>query len=163
MISLPSPPARRAGFTLIELVVVLLILGVILGIAGPAFVLRGAAAGDDASAPVAGVLARARRTAIESARVTTVTIDPRSARVWVRTEGAEPNVDTTFTLALSRDSELQAPLARVHFTFDARGGASGEPLTVTSPGGRATISLDRASGEVRIGSVSAGPNDHAPR
>ena len=159
--STSRPAERRGGFTLMELVVVLVILGVVLGVAGPAFIVRGAAMREDASAPVVRTLQRARLTALESARVTTVAIDPQAARVWVRTEGREPNVDTTFALALPPDVELSAALPRAHFTFDARGGASGDALSVTSPAGRAIITLDRASGDVRVTPLAAGARGHA--
>jgi prepilin-type N-terminal cleavage/methylation domain-containing protein len=156
-----SPASRRTGFTLVELVVVLVILGVVLGVAGPAFIVRGEAMGDDASAPVVRMLERARRTANESARLTTVVIDPRTARAWVRTEGREPNIDTTFTLALTQGAALSAARPRVRFTFDARGGASGDALTVSSPAGRAIITVDRASGDVQVVPLAAGASGHA--
>jgi prepilin-type N-terminal cleavage/methylation domain-containing protein len=153
---------RRTGFTLMELVVVLVILGVVLGIAGPAFIVRGAAMDEGAPASVVRTLERARRTAIESARVTTVTIDPRSARAWVRTEGRErSDVDTSFTLALPRDAVLSAAVPRARFTFDARGGASGDSLIVSAPAGRAIVTVDRASGDVRVIPFAVGEAGHA--
>ncbi len=150
-----SSVARRAGFTLMELVVVLVILGVVLGVAGPAFIVRGDAMGDDPAAPVVRVLERARRTAVESARVTTVTIDPSTARTWVRTEGNAPNVDTTFTLALPRGVALSAAVPRARFTFDPRGGGWGDELSVASPTGRSAITVDRASGDAHVAALAA--------
>ena len=160
-----APAARRRGVTLMELVVVLAIIGIVLGVAGPAFIVRGESVSDDAAAPVVRLLARARRTAIESARTTIVTIDPSTARAWVRTDGREPNVDTSFTLALARDTGIEAAVPRPRFVFDARGGAFGDALTLVSPAGRAAISLDRASGDVHVtvganGVVAEG--SHAP-
>jgi prepilin-type N-terminal cleavage/methylation domain-containing protein len=152
----------RTGFTLMELIVVLVILGVVVGVAGPAFIVRGEPMDGDASAPVVRVLERARRTAIESARVTTVIIDPRTARAWVRTEGRERNgVDTTFTIALRQDAELSAVPPRAQITFDPRGGGSGDALTVVSPSRRAVVTVDRASGDVRVTSLAAGAGDRA--
>ena len=145
----PAEPPVRPGVTLIELVVVLAIIGILLGVAGPAFIVRGEARASDPAAPVVELLQRARRTALESARTTIVIIDPSSNRAWVRTEGRAPNVDTTYTLPLATGTLLRSAVPRPRFVFDASGGAAGDSLFIDSPAGTATVTVDRASGDVR--------------
>jgi prepilin-type N-terminal cleavage/methylation domain-containing protein len=70
------PGRARAGFTLIELIVVIVLLGILAGVGGVAMVRAQSRPGD--SEPllrVAARLASARREAIISGRSVTVTID----------------------------------------------------------------------------------------
>jgi type II secretion system protein H len=143
------------GFTLIELIVVLVIMGVVLSAATPAFTVRAGPASDEAVEQIVSVLRSARRTALQTARATTVTIDPVAARIWVRTAGASVMLDTTFVLSLPADAQLTSNTPRVTFTFDARGLASGEELTVTSTRGRSAVTVDPANGDARVATVSA--------
>lgn len=145
----------RRGFTLIELIVVLIIMGVVLSTATPAFTVRGSSTADDAVERIASVLRSARRTALHTARVTTVTIDPAGGRVWVRTAGEPVTLDTTFLLPLPANAQLTSATARAAFTFDARGLAAGDELVVISNRGSAAVTVDPANGDVHIATVGA--------
>lgn len=81
-----GPSARhRAGFTVIELVIVLVIAGVIMSVMLPAFsrlpVQRGAANARDSIIMLA---ARARALAMERGTIVHLEIDPATQRSWVR-------------------------------------------------------------------------------
>ena len=78
--------SEARGFTLIELVVVLLILGLTLAAVAPAFAARRDKSLDAAVDAIAMLLRTARNTALETAVPTAVTIDPATARVWVRAD-----------------------------------------------------------------------------
>jgi hypothetical protein len=98
---------------------------------------------------------------VESARVTTVIVDPQGARAWVRSDGPGPGVDTVVAIDLARGVVLSSDAPRPRFVFDPRGGASGDVLTVASPAGRSTIAVDRASGDVRV-AAAPGADPRAP-
>ncbi|MCX5767641.1 MAG: type II secretion system protein [Gemmatimonadetes bacterium] len=139
-------PTQR-GFTLIELVVVLAIIAMVLAVSVPAFAGRADAARPGDTEGLVRTLLRARQTAVESARLTTVILDPSSRRAWVRTDGPAPGVDTSFVVALADDVRLSADGARVRFAFYPDGHAAGDALTIASPRGTAQLRVSAANGD----------------
>ncbi len=150
------------GFTLIELVVVLLILGLTLAAVAPAFAARRDQAADRAVDAIAMLLRTARNTALETAVPTAVTIDPTSARVWVRADAIKNPLDTSFTIAVPVGTEYSAASPRVRFIFDPRGGATVDTLMVSSAGGRWAVTVDSWTGDVIVTSVAVGADNRAP-
>jgi prepilin-type N-terminal cleavage/methylation domain-containing protein len=143
----------KRGFTLAELIVVLVILGLMLGVAGPAF-LAASSSEDDGAAVVVGILRAAQRHAIEQGAQTEVDIELRTGRVWVRSDG--PGIDTTFVLALPDGSSLGAERPRAHFWFRPDGVSGGEPVGVVTAAIRDEISVEPFTGAIsrtRGGSV----------
>jgi prepilin-type N-terminal cleavage/methylation domain-containing protein len=136
----------KRGFTLAELIVVLVILGLMLGVAGPAF-LATSFDEDDGAAVVAGVLRAAQRHAIEQGARTEVYIELHTGRVWVRSDGA--GFDTTFVLALPDGSSLGAERPRAHFWFRPDGVAGGEPVGVVTAEIRDDVSVEPFTGAIR--------------
>jgi type II secretion system protein H len=144
----PAPPAR--GFTLIEIVVVLVILGVVAAVSVPAFrdttppnALRDGAAG------VVHVLERARLTAVMSGHRVAVTVDPVAARYWIDS----PEVSGTFELP--GGVTLWSDRARAHVSFDASGTASADLLALQANGRTAPILVDRFTGEITTNATNA--------
>jgi prepilin-type N-terminal cleavage/methylation domain-containing protein len=78
------PACQRAGVTLLELIVVIAMLGLILAVAAPAFIVRPERTRNDFQ----GVLAAARRTAVLRGEPMTLSID--DAGVWSLTGDASP-------------------------------------------------------------------------
>jgi prepilin-type N-terminal cleavage/methylation domain-containing protein len=141
----------RRGFTLLEFVVVLAVMGIILAVTAPAFRARIDAPRDDAAGVILSLLQRARRTALETSHRSTVMIDPSTHRAWVTGRSAGGVViDTAMTLAIPSDARLVASLARVRFVFSPDGSAESDALLVDSPRGRERIDVDRASGDARV-------------
>jgi len=161
-----NPRHRRVnevrGFTLIELVVVLLILGLTLAAVAPAFAARRDHSLDTAVDAIAMLLRTARNTALETAVPTAVTIDPASARVWVRADAVKNPLDTSFAIAVPAGTDYSAASARVRFVFDPRGGATVDTLMVSSARGRWSVTVDTWTGDVIVTSVAVGADNRAP-
>ena len=150
------------GFTLIELVVVLLILGLTLAAVAPGFAARRDQSSDAAVDAIAMLLRTARNTALETAVPTAVTIDPASARVWVRADEIKNPLDTSFTIDMPACAEYSATSPRARFTFDPRGGATVDTLLVSSARGRWAVTVDSWTGDVIVTSVAVGSDNRAP-
>jgi type II secretion system protein H len=134
---------RRRGFTLVEIMVVLAILGAATAISVPAF--REALRADpleDSTADVVRVLERARMTARVNGRSVTVTIDPKAARYWI----SDPALAGSFEL--HRDASLWSERPRVRITFDAAGTATADRLAVQALGATRPIAVHPFTSEV---------------
>lgn len=132
----------RRGFTLVEVVVVLLILGAVTAVSVPAF--RAIDPSDDLQqgvAEVRRVLDRARATARANGHRVTVTLDQESRRYWVD----RPAV--TGTLALPREIQLWSDGPRPRVAFEASGAASASPLAVQGGGRAIAIRVDSFTGQ----------------
>jgi prepilin-type N-terminal cleavage/methylation domain-containing protein len=143
----------RRGFSLLEVVIVLTILGVVAGVTAPA--LRNAARKDDLAASAGEIVSlvdRTRRTASDYATRATLTIDVESARYWVfvGTTSGERTV-AGGTIPLAAGAELIARERRVTFAFDASGRAFATDLGVRWNGTTAPINIDPWRGDARVG------------
>ena len=80
----PKIANRRAGFTLVEVLLVLIIGGILLGYAIPAFTnLTQRRNAQNARDAVIWMAARARARAIEQGQIQLLEIDPASDRAWI--------------------------------------------------------------------------------
>lgn len=139
--------ATRTGFTLVEMVVVVAILGVVAGVTVPA--LHDAQARtplDQTASEIARILARARRTAVERATPATMVVDPANKRYWLRLD------DTVIADALSARPgvTIDASSPRLAIRFVPTGEAQGDTITVRWNGHVATIGADGWTGDVRV-------------
>jgi prepilin-type N-terminal cleavage/methylation domain-containing protein len=112
-------PSRRRGFTVIELVVVVALVGIMVGVVAPSFAsLDRRMTNRDATGPIDALVRLAKASAVERATKVIVTIDPGARRFWL-----EPP-DTTGLLVLPEDASLVSRAKRVHIRVEPNGEAS---------------------------------------
>jgi len=143
----------RAGFTLVEMVVVIAILGVVAGVSVPA--IRDRRAADplaQGASEISGLLARARQTAVERAATIRVSVDPASRRYKVRTlsTGAPSDSVATDSLAIADGVTLDGGDRRLTVTFMPTGEARGDTLTLRWQGRVAAVIVDQWTGDARV-------------
>lgn len=134
---------RRRGFTLVEVVVVLLILGAVTAVTVPAFRDAPTTAGVQRGAEeVRRLLDRARATARANGHAVTVTIDPRSARWWLDRPALTGRIE------LQRDVSLWSDAPRATVVFAAAGAANAARIAVQGGGRTIPIVIDPFTGQV---------------
>lgn len=136
---------RPGGFTLIELVVVLMILGVAGAMVVPA--LAGKRAAETTASELAAIYRAARDAAVDRAVVVTVALDLRSGRYEVFTdpaEGAAAQTIRTGTLGMSSGVRLRGESAAgwVVTSFDPFGRARGGWVEIADGEERYEVSTD---------------------
>lgn len=110
---------RRRGFTVIELVVVVALVGIMLGVVAPSFAsLDRRMTERDATRPIDALVGLAKASAVERAIRVIITIDPTARRFWL-----EPP-DTTGLIVLPEDASLISRAKRVHIRIEPNGEAS---------------------------------------
>jgi prepilin-type N-terminal cleavage/methylation domain-containing protein len=131
---------RRTGYTLIELVVVLVILAIAGAVAVPAFAaLRPSRAEEEATASLVGALQLARARAVASGREAQLTVDAPGARAWLGPR------DTTFVLAMPDGCQFEgAPRTAMRLAPD--GAAFGTLPSVRCGVRRMQVDVDPLTG-----------------
>lgn len=140
----------RRGFTLVELMVVLVVVGLAVGVAAPALPVPGGTGGD-ALDRVAARLRAARRMAAERGRVVRVRLR-RSGEAGtvtsIRAEGPAAGWRGVRTAGVDLAGIRAAgPPA---FRFGPLGRATGPTLTVMGPERRRTLRVDPLLGDVEV-------------
>ena len=134
---------RRPGFTLLELMVVLVILAITAGAAVPAYRSRQPGSAEHrAAGELAELLIRARLSARESGASAAVVLSPSDGRFWLTTR------DSTAlgVIALPNGMHFDEALpARTECRFEPSGPATPCVLRIQ----RYTVRVDPWSGEVR--------------
>ena len=141
-----------AGFTLVEVIIVLAIMGIIGAVTAPSLVRLGRQDELTASAgEVARVLRSARMAALERAVPVSVIIEPAARKYLVKTEADDGQLTLAEgTMALPPGVTLLSERPRVRFAFTRLGSAAPESLMVTGGGGAAVVGVERWSGEVYV-------------
>ena len=142
--------ADRVGFTLAEIVVVLLILGISAAVVVPAFGAATTRAADGEVAPtLASLLMRARRAAIDRATTVRASVDVTRGRVLITSTGADSStVIADTTLVLPRGVTLESSSPRARYVFRLDGSGAGDTLVVNGQG-TTRITMDALTGAVR--------------
>jgi type II secretion system protein H len=145
-----SKAPGRLGFTLVEMVVVIAILGIVTAVTLPSFRSDNDDAVTVASRTLTAFMSRARQTSIDRGEPITVILEPASARYWVmESASAGDSLLASGLLELPADAQLIAAEPRLHYTFLPSGRAYGEPLTLRLSSHAAVISVDRWMGDAR--------------
>lgn len=143
---------RRAccGFSLIELVVVLAILGLMAAVSLPAFASADSWSEHDLAEELAALLRSAQRTALVRGTRVEVHLDPDSGRWWAWTHD-DPGALSTGGLELEGNARIEVRRSRALFRFSPEGAEVADSLTVTAgTGSSVSISVDRWTGVVRV-------------
>jgi type II secretion system protein H len=138
------------GFTLIELIVVLFILGLVAGAVAPAF-LAGQRQGQETEAAdrVEALLRRARKLSLERGAAVSLSLNVSSGAYIIRLENAGTKlVEESGTLSLPAGATLSAPQQIVEGRFWPDGSADLPTLTAIQNGRARVISTDRWSGRI---------------
>jgi general secretion pathway protein H len=135
-----------AGFTLLELLVVLALMGLVLAIVTPRLDLGASALRADERALV-GALRLARDHAIRAERETRFTLDLANGRWAVTDAGAEGALSGRSDLTVTADAaETGRRVAAVRFMPD--GTATGAEFVLTKAEARRTVRVDWLTGRV---------------
>jgi general secretion pathway protein H len=143
----------RAGFTLVEMIVVVAILGVLAGVSVPAIRdLRASDPLDQGASETTRLLARARKTAVERAATVRVSVDAATRRYTVRAlaPGAPADSVTADSLPLPDGMTIGDGEARLAVTFAPTGEARGDTLVLRWQGRVAAITLDPWTGDAHV-------------
>jgi prepilin-type N-terminal cleavage/methylation domain-containing protein len=142
---------RRSGFTLIEIIVVLIIFAVMAGAVMPALLRFGEDEDTTAYAGVRKLLRDAQRTSAEHGVPVRVIIDPEKGDYRADTVGAngtgvvlEGNFSQTGSVTMESDS------SRVRFTFLPSGIAFGDSLIVHTGTASVKLTVDPLTGALRV-------------
>jgi len=136
------------GFSLVEIVVVLLILGVSAAIVVPSLRAGARDEGVPAAAPeIARLLRAARRAALEQAVPVTVSITPGSRRYMVWAEQSDTAGDLGQGALPGGEITPAGGRSRFQVVFDRFGTAAPDSLTVRGSEGSAVVGVNRWSGE----------------
>jgi general secretion pathway protein H len=136
--------ARRGGYTLVELVVVLVILALAGALALPAMAAwRPPSALAAATTPVIAALHLARERAVSSGRETQLVIDAANRRVWLRPR------DTSYVLDLPEGCQLVGG-ARNVIRFAPDGPSHGTLPAIVCGARRARVAVDALTGLPRV-------------
>lgn len=139
------------GFTLIEVVVVLVLLGIVAGVTVPAF--RNTALGGPRAAvtgEVLRLLEGARSTALDRAAVTRLMLDPRTGNYQIEGDSVGYRVSIREgRLSLPAGVRLEGGAGWLVARFTPTGTAVTDTIAVTGPDGTTRISVDRWTGVPR--------------
>ena len=142
----------RRGFTLVEMVVVMIIAAVAVGVTAPALMRMAGVRGDEGDAtPLAALLRAARREAVEGGVVASLYLDPETRNFRIDTAGpAGAGVLTESLLEMDPGVTLANDSLRVRFIFRPDGSVFGDTLMVHGQWGSSRVSVDRWTGAIRV-------------
>lgn len=143
---------RASGFTLIELVVVLAIVGIVASVVAPAIRRVGAADPSDGAASLASALAKTGALAVRRGAPATLQLELATGAYAIVGAAARGGGDTVITGAV-RLGDARLVGGRdgwATVTFDAVGRARGDRLAIEQGDRRSTIAADAWTGQVDV-------------
>jgi type II secretion system protein H len=141
--------ANRYGFTLVEMLIVIVILAIVSAVTVPA--LRSNP--DDeltiSANVVTNLMQRSRQTAVERGQTVALVVDAENARYWatIVSPGNADSVVSYGAIELSSGATITADESRSRYVFAPSGAASGEPLIVRLDSRAAVITLNQWTGD----------------
>jgi len=146
--------ASRAGFTLWELTMVLLILTITAALAAPAIARLGSEQPSGAADRVLGLLHDARKVAIDRHVMTILRIDPKTMRYQLDTVGVSGmGMFADGRLELEMTQTLVTDLARLQYFFQPTGAAFADTVVVHGGERPLTVRVDSWSGVARADTI----------
>lgn len=142
---------RCRGFSLLELLVVLLILGIVYGLAGPALDLGGGSVDTKAaSRQLAAGLRKARSTAITEGREAALTLEVEARKFSV---SGDPKIyllpsKVNISLFTAQSELVSGSNAGIRFFPD--GSSTGGRITLSADSGKQSVDVDWVTGRVKI-------------
>lgn len=140
----------RRGFTLWELVIVMVVLAITLGVSIPAYVRFGAGAPTTPTDELLALLKSARAASVRYEATVFVAIDPKSGAYRIDTlapTGAGPLRADTFSVELRRAFAVDS--ARLRFMFRPTGAAFGDTVRLRDVNGDRLVVVDAWNGVAR--------------
>ncbi len=147
---MPAPRPARGGFTLLETLLALAILGLVLAVAVPALVVTPGAGLRAAAELVATGLRQARVTAVREQRPVALLLDveARALRVEGRQRVRTLPREVTLELHTAQGEIVDARRGGIRFYPD--GSSTGGRVTLTRQGMRTDVDVEWLTGRVRI-------------
>lgn len=143
----------RAGFTLWELTMVLLIMAIAATLAAPAFARFGADRPPDGADAMLGLLRDARKTAIELNADVTVRLDPKTLDYGVDTSGVSGSgLYASGVLDLGAAQSLVTDQPRLQYVFRPSGATFADTVVVRGGQVPLVVRVDPWSGVARADS-----------
>lgn len=142
---------RNLGFSLVELLVVLVILGIVYGLAGPVLDLGGSSVDTKAaSRQLAAGLRKARSTAITEGHEAALTLDVEARKFSVT---GDPKIyalpgKVNISLFTAQSELVAAASAGIRFFPD--GSSTGGRITLSAESGKQSVDVDWVTGRVKI-------------
>jgi prepilin-type N-terminal cleavage/methylation domain-containing protein len=144
----------RRGFTLWELVVVMVVLAITLGVAVPAYVRFGATAAATPIDELLDLLREARATAVRLQATVALVVDPKSGAFRLDTiTAAGAGIVRADTLSIDARRSIATDSARLRYLFRPTGAAFGDTFRVRGVDGERVVAVDAWNGM---------PRAHAP-
>lgn len=138
------------GFSLLELLAVLAIMGAILVTVMPALLSTGGAELRTTARTLAAGLRRARSQAIQQHRTQSLTVDVNRREFELSFEGRTRKLPDGIDLKLFTARSAIESEGRGAIRFFADGGSTGGRITVSNPRSALLVDVDWLSGQVRI-------------
>jgi prepilin-type N-terminal cleavage/methylation domain-containing protein len=141
---------RRAGFTLWELTMVLLILAITATLSAPAWARLGEGKPAGAADAVLGLLHDARKAAIDRHVTSALHLDPKSMRYELDTTGfSGTGIFAAGTLDLGATQTLASDQPRLQFVFQRTGASFADTVVVHGADRPMVVRVDPWSGVAR--------------
>lgn len=138
-----------AGFTLIEVMVVMTVLALVAWVALPGFDRRHGVTAAMAARRLVGGLAEARLAATASGHPVAFVVDLAARRFGVPGARDQGEIPDDFSITLTTATDQLASATRGAITFFPDGGATGGRLRVDGRGDSATVTVDWLTGAAR--------------
>lgn len=148
-------PARSNGFTLLELMIVLVVAGLMLALVPPMFS-RGVSAStlNAAASEIAAAMRAARAQAISGQRETLLTVDVSKRQYRISSKRKTEAINRAIKVKLDTVKSEQLSETVGRFRFFPDGSATGGQVTLTGGKKKAVVDLNWLTGRVAVYSES---------
>lgn len=143
-------PRRAGGFSLLELLAVLVVMAAVVATVAPAFVKTGGTEVEAAARTLAAGLRRARSQAIQHHRPQSLVLDVEQRTFRLSFEDRSRGLPHGIALKMVTAQEALESTERGAIRFYSNGGSSGGQITVSGGVRELVVDVDWLNGRVRI-------------